>query len=210
MSDANHTSTRPNNRPTRKKKSKPPVIGCLVTFFLILLVAGGVGFYFWYEHQQEIDQEERDFAVLTGKNYNTADFEAFLEHYPNSIHRAEVMERLAALRRLHATWHNICNSQNVQNFRQFLYNFPDTESEYYVQCLHKIDSLDWVNACRRMTVASLSGYQQLHPDGEYAMAAALAIDSLREAEARQREMMADSAFLQAQIHGALADTIAIW
>ena len=159
MSDANHTSTRPSNRPTRKKKSKTPVIGCLVAFFLFLLVAGGVGLYFWYEHQQAVDQEERDYAVLTGKNYNTADFEAFLERYPHSLHRAEVMERLATLRRLHATWHNICDSQNVQNFRQFLQNFPDTESEYYVLCIHKIDSLDWVSACRRMTVASLSGYQ---------------------------------------------------
>ena len=210
MSDANHTSTRPSNRPTRKKKSKTPVIGCLVAFFLILLVAGGVGLYFWYEHQQAVDQEERDYAVLTGKNYNTADFEAFLERYPHSLHRAEVMERLATLRRLHATWHNICDSQNVQNSRQFLQSFPDTESEYYVLCIHKIDSLDWVSACRRMTIASLSGYQQLHPDGEYAMAAALAIDSLHEAEARQREMMADSAFFQAQIHGALSDTVTIW
>ena len=121
---------------------------------------------------------------FSAKNYNIADFEAFLERYPNSLHRAEVMQRLATLRRLHATWHNICDSQNPQNFRQFLNNFPDTESEYYIICLHKIASLDWVSACRRMTIASLSGYQQLHPDGEYAMAAALAIDSLHQAEAR--------------------------
>ena len=210
MSNADHTTTQTNNRPTRKKKSKAPLIGCLVIFFLLLLVAGGVGGYIWYEQQQKADQEERDYAVLTAKNYNTTDFEAFLERYPNSLHRAEVMQRLATLRRLHATWHNICDSQNPQNFRQFLNNFPDTESEYYMLCIHKIDSLDWVSACRRMTIASLSGYQQLHPDGEYAMAAALAIDSLHQAEARQREMMADSAFIQAQIHGALADTINIW
>ena len=210
MSEVNRPSTKPNNRPTRKKKSKAPLIGCLIGFLLLLLGACGFGGYIWYERQQAADQEERDYAVLTSKNYNTADFEAFLERYPNSLHRAEVMERLATLRRLHATWHNICDSQNPQNFRQFLNNFPDTESEYYVLCIHKIDSLDWVSASRRMTIASLSGYQQLHPDGEYAMAAALAIDSLHEAEARQREMMADSAFFQAQIHGALSDTVAIW
>lgn len=184
----------PESRASRKRKQRSPRwIGW--TIALVIMIVCITCAVFGYCHYKNVVHEEQEFAVLGANNFDVGDYEAFLEKYPESEHSAEVKTRLAHLRTMHATWANIYDCNSLQSFRQFAKEYPYPTCEYYLVCLHKIDSLEWIEAQRVGTSEALNRYCRLHPEGDYLIDAELLLDSIEKVAWIQETQMIDSLFV---------------
>jgi len=172
-----------------KKGSKRTIIVCSI--IAILLILGGAAIWFFYMAQKNAENERTDYEILEN-NYDTADYENFLEQYPNSEHAAEVAERLARLKSMAAAWATIDLSGSKTDFVSFKNRYHD--ERYDRMCDMKIDSLDWVEAGRIGTERSYQFYLSLHPDGRYATDAAIAAGTIRgsKPDLAEREQIAET------------------
>lgn len=173
--------------PTSKRKWW---IAALV--LLILLITGGITWFFMERADNEKAEEEA-YEILEN-NYNTADYEAFLNDFPNSIHTRSVRERLARLQMMETNWKKIAASGSTSDFVRFKNTFPHP---YYDRlCDIKIDSLDWLLAQKLGTSEAYARYLEQHPEGNYASEAAIAENTVKnqtvtpeETEAVQEEIL---------------------
>lgn len=158
----------------KKKGKKTTIVVCSI--IAVVLLMGGAAAWFFYTAQKNAENEHTDYEILEN-NYDTADYEKFLEQYPNSEHAAEVTERLARLKSMAAAWAAIDLSGSKTDFVSFKNRYRD--ERYDLMCDMKIDSLDWVEAGRIGTERAYMFYLSLHPDGRYATDAAIAAGTIR-------------------------------
>lgn len=172
-----------------KKGNKKTVIACCIV--AILLIGGGAAAWFFYTAGKNAENEQTAYEILEN-NYDTADYEAFLEQYPNSEHVAEVSERLARLKSMAAAWAAIDLSGSKTDFVSFKNRYRD--ERYDRMCDMKIDSLDWVEAERVGTERAYQFYLGLHPEGRYATEAAIAAGTIRgsKPDMAEREQIAET------------------
>lgn len=175
---------RPPVRNHRRKRTRRVLWGTAIVLLLLLLAAGAV----WiYGRAGGDEQEERDYACLTEKNFRTEDFEAFLAKYPDSAHAGEVKRRLGKLRSMYARWSLIESSVHAADFRQFMQAYPYPGCPLYLACERKADSLDWVYAATAHTREAVGAYLEQHPEGAYLMEARLALDAINEEQILREE-----------------------
>ncbi len=155
----------PETAPAGKRKWRTAAI-----VLLFLLIAGGTTWLFLERADNERAEEEA-YEILEN-NYDTADYEAFLNDFPNSIHARSVRERLARLQTMESNWKKIAASGSTSDFVRFKNTFPHP---YYDRlCDIKIDSLDWLLAQKLGTSEAYTRYLEQHPEGNYASEAAIA------------------------------------
>ena len=162
-----------NRQPAPRKKNTGRRI---LTAFVFLLFAG-VAFwgYNYYTTMTEAQDEARAYSVLED-NETIADYEDYLDRFPESEHAAEVKERLASLQQMYEVWRDLCVSGRQRDFEIFKQNHPG--SILVRKCDLKIDSLDWIDAEKEGTDASINAYLAKHPDGRYASEASILLDKI--------------------------------
>ncbi|MEG1579862.1 MAG: zinc ribbon domain-containing protein [Bacteroidaceae bacterium] len=148
--------------PPLSPKSNRGLIITLVVVAVVLILA--VGAYMVVSSQQTTEQEEALYQDLQ-ENATIADYENFLEVYPNSAHFTEVQERLTTLKQVTADWQAINLSCSKDDFLNFLHKYPS--SPYELNCKNKLDSLDWADAVRSNTTEAYDHYLSQHPNGLY-------------------------------------------
>lgn len=179
--------------PAKPKKDASP--WWIALGILLVAVAG----FFYYEHMQHEATEEKDFARLQDC-MELANFQDFLNRYPNSRHLENVKARMEALEAMDKDWAEVCNSSSTEQLQQFIDKYPNALQKK--AALRKIDSLDWREADRQGTAAAYALYIGRHENGIYIDMAYVARD-----EAARREQLARQDSLNALM--AAADSVAI-
>lgn len=151
-----------------KKKNTGIIIAAIVV--VILLIVGG-GAYYYISSTASTEQEQRAYEALEKSN-SSADFQAFLDRYPNSKYADDVRERMNEFKQMENNWLQIQNSSNTADFISFKDKFSN--SFYSNLCDQKIDSLDWVRAQSLGTAEAYNAYMEQHPQGRYFSEASIA------------------------------------
>lgn len=162
----------------------------LAALALVLLsAAAGGAYYFWAQHNNE-NSEAQAYEILAD-NESLADYEAFLEQYPDSPHAEEVKARYEELKKMYAEWRDITIGGRQRDFEMFQRNYPS--SILARQCDIKIDSLDWVDASAEGTEEAVEAYLDKHPEGRYVSDAIIVKDHLKDltASPMEKQMVAD-------------------
>lgn len=162
------------------KRSK--VIGLSVAFVLLAAVIGGG--YWYYTNTQNHADEEAAYACLEG-NESPADYEAYLEAWPEGPRADEVRERLEALQTMLTQWRSILVGGRQRDFELFRQNYPQSTLAH--QCDLKIDSLDWSDASLAATPEAVERYLKLHPEGRFVSEASIMQSQLADATASPEE-----------------------
>lgn len=168
-----HTPIQPETGTPAPKSRK----GLWVTLIVIvLLIIGASAAYYFYQNSKD---EEVAFEILEN-NDNVADYEDFLQKYPNSSKAPTVAKRLEELKAMLADWQRIQLSDKTTDFVHFKEMYANPR--YTRLCDIKIDSLDWVMAQRLGTQEAFQHYLDVHPEGRYASEASVSQGTLRDRE----------------------------
>lgn len=141
---------------------------------LIVLAAGGFGYYFIHSEKQQEEMQEA-YDALQNDN-EIADYEDFLNQYPDSPYAKVVKDRISQLKQIQNRWVEISLSSSKGDFVQFLNQYPG--SRYEQACMDKIDSLDWIDVSTENTLAAYQRYLDAHPNGKYSALAEECKDNL--------------------------------
>lgn len=152
--------------PEPPKKNRSGII--IVISLFIIVAAAGVGAYFYLNRVEPDDTELRAYEMLDG-NEEMADYEAFMEQYPESPRVRDVRMRYENLKRMYEAWNEATTGNQVRDYMLFQKNYPN--SSLVKVCETKIDSLDWVEAKKNGTQEDLDAYLRKHPNGRYAQEA---------------------------------------
>lgn len=157
------------NEPKRKSHA-------LVWVIVVIVVLGAAagGFYF-YRSQMANDNMEMAYQALENDT-ETADYEDFLQKYPQSPYNKSVTDRLNQLKTIQNKWTEISMSASKSDFVSFMSQFPNSAFEN--NCKQKIDSLDWVDASTENTALSYQRYIDEHPSGKYASEAQIGKENM--------------------------------
>lgn len=150
------------NEPPRKKGSS----GVLVFIIIMLLLAGGGYGAYWYLNQTT-DTENLEMLAyenLEG-NETLADYEDFIERYPESPRIREVKERYEVLKKMYAEWRDIVITGNRRDYEVFMQNYSGFGLSK--MCEVKLDSLDWLDAQADGSPEAIALYLSKHPNGHY-------------------------------------------
>lgn len=183
--------------PTVSNKNSKSSPWWLLLLAIIVVIIGG---FYYYEYQQHEATEEKDYERLQGCT-EQANFQDFINRYPESRHIENVRARLNELQRIDEEWLQASRSLNLELLQQFVDKYP--VSVHKAEALHKIDSMDWREADRKGTEAAYALYIGRHENGEYINQAYVARD-----EARRREAQARQDSIEA-VQAAIRDSLAI-
>ena len=170
-------------QPVKPRKSRK---GLYFFFFLLLIAAAGAGYYY-YSQEEAADSELEAYTILEG-NESLADYEDYLQKFPQGPHADEVRTRLEALERMYVRWRDLCISGTQRDFELFKKNYP--KSLLVRRCDLKIDSLDWIDAQEEGTLEAITDYLVKHPEGLYASEASIAQDKIADATPTSAERVA--------------------
>lgn len=176
------TPQTPDTGAAAPKKSKKTLL--IILCIAALCIAGGTAGWMYYQQTHRAEQELADYEVLEG-NYNTTDYEYFLENYPESELAPEVEQRLEQLRQMQAAWAALEGSGSKNDYVNFKNRYHDTR--YDQLCDMKLDSLDWAEAQAIGTESAIQAYLTVHPEGRYAAEAAIAAGTVRNNQADEVE-----------------------
>lgn len=175
-----HGPNTPNGLP-QKNKNRGMIIAAIVVA-VILFIGGST--YFYITNQASSEKEQAAYDALENSN-NSADFQAFLDRYPNSKFAEDVRERMGAFKQMENSWAQIQNSSNTSDFINFKDKFSN--AFYNNLCDQKIDSLDWVRAKSLGTADAYESYMQQHPQGRYFSEASIAQGQKKDMEVTEDE-----------------------
>jgi outer membrane protein assembly factor BamD (BamD/ComL family) len=161
----------PDNKTPEHKKSNTPWIILIIVIVLALIIGG----YFIYQHQTQKEGMEQAYQALQNDT-DTADYEDFLQKYPQSPYVKDVTDKMNQLKAVQNKWVEISMSSSKSDFVQFMNQFPN--SAYENACKQKIDSLDWVDASTENTAISYQRYLDEHPSGKYASEAQMGKENI--------------------------------
>lgn len=101
---------------------------------------------------------------------NSADYDAFLEHYPTSVYVPEIKERLTSLLAQEATWEEVSNLHTVEAYRRYVLQYPSgkhlREARDRIEMLQ--DETDWQTVLVERSREALVEYLRKRPTGRYA------------------------------------------
>ena len=169
----NHTPIQPETGLPAPKSRKG--LWILLTVLALLIIGASAAYYFY----QNSKDEEVAFEILEN-NENVADYEDFLQKFPNSHLAPTVAKRLEELKAMLADWQRIQLSDKPTDFVHFKEMYANPR--FTRLCDIKIDSLDWVMAQRLGTQEAFQHYLDVHPDGRYASEASVSQGTLRDRE----------------------------
>lgn len=144
------------------KKSHKALIFSITFAVLVALIIGGL---FYLDYKNEVDREEREYAMLENTS-NPEYFNDFLAKHPDSKHYQEVKERLNALLDETEEWEKMMQNISRSEIEKFMSDHP--YSKRLKTCEDMIDSIDWNDAKKADTEEAIVNYLNTHPDGRYA------------------------------------------
>ena len=145
---------------TPKKKSHTAII----IGILLAIVVCGACFYFYNNAKSNKEQDAYEFAM---KSDDPLVLQTYLDNYKDAPveHIDSIEAHLEALKQIDTDWNNAVVSGSKQALLEYLSKYPN--SEHKAVALHKIDSLDWVEASNQNTLDALQAYLSDHANGEY-------------------------------------------
>lgn len=173
--------------PQQPKKKSSALTGFLVFLaIVIVLAAGGAGAY-WYLTQTQADNSElMAYEMLEGCE-DLAEYENFLELYPESPRARDVKERYEELKDMYDQWRDVSFSDCVRDYTLFAKNYPNSSLARI--CDVKIDSLDWLEAKEKGGQEAIEEYLKKHPSGRYAGEASEAHSKIMDATPTTEEKL---------------------
>ena len=154
----------------------------MIVMAVVLLAV--LGFAYWTKYTNDAEQEEKEYSLLEKCN-DIQNFEDFITRYPKSAHIGDVRARLKELEKEEKEWHEVARSMDVNTLREFLNAYPTSPRRQ--AAIHRIDSLDWVQAVNANTVLAYTKYIELHDNGEYVTEAYAARDIAQKLEIQARK-----------------------
>ena len=164
----------------------------LIAIAILLFVAGfGLGYLTCSLLRGSSVNEQYAYEALAD-NHNLADYDAFLDDYPDSPHFVEVKQRRERLEEMLGEWNQLLQIGTIGDYLNFKSNYDD--KFYNRLCDLKIDSLEWCIAMRLDTREAYDRYLRKYPDGTYASEASVAIELLdrKAAEKAAQALAADT------------------
>jgi outer membrane protein assembly factor BamD (BamD/ComL family) len=146
-----------------------------IVLAIVIILGLIVGGYSIYQHQNQKEGMEQAYQALQNDT-ETADYEDFLQKYPQSPYIKDVTDRMNQLKAIQNKWTEISLSSSKSDFVQFMNQFPN--SAYENACKQKIDSLDWVDASTENSAISYQRYIDEHPNGKYASEAQMGKENI--------------------------------
>lgn len=166
---------------------KSGVTAFLVFIIIVLLLAGaGAGAYIYINQNQPVDTELRAYEALEGCE-DLAEYESYLELYPESPRVREVKERYLDLKKMYDQWREVTASDRLRDYALFLRNYPN--SSLASVCDQKIDSIDWAEAQAKGGEEAIAEYLKKHPNGRYASEAQEAHSKIMDATPTTEEKL---------------------
>lgn len=176
-------------KPARQQpqKKSSALTGFLVFLAIIaVLAAGGAGAY-WYLTQTQTDNTELSAYEMLEGSEDLAEYESFLELYPESPRARDVKERYEELKEMYDQWREVCFSDCARDYTLFAKNYPNTSLARV--CDVKIDSLDWLEAKEKGGQEAIEEYLKKHPSGRYAGEASEAHSKIMDATPTTEEKL---------------------
>lgn len=145
-----------------KPKRKSGMIVAIISVAVVLLLA--VAAFFIYQSMKA--QEEAEVWKATMQSPTISSLTDFMSRFPEGEFYATADSLLRSMKQADdEAWLQVESSLVPSAFRSYLERFP--AGLHRTTALQKIDSLDWVVACRDNTEESYANYQIEHPDGLY-------------------------------------------
>lgn len=169
-------SPAPSTPKSQEPKKGKTLIWIVVVAALLLL---GSSAYYFINSQKKAASEEEAYAALEN-DINIADYQAFIDTYPDSKYAEDVKNRLNKLTQENNDWMEISLSGSKADFINFMNKYQ--HSPYEQACKNKIDSLDWAEIKSINTLEAYQRYLNEHPDGRYtdeAMDQKIQLDKLK-------------------------------
>ncbi len=150
----------PPTPPTKRKKGH----GALWAGFLIALVVCGVFSYYYLDAKNANELEAYQFAM---QSQDSDVLQNYLDNFKDAkqAHIDSVQMRLSLIRQGNQEWQNVIVSGSKAELEAYLEKYPNTSHK--IEIIHRIDSIDWVQALAQNTSEALRHYLDRHPDGEH-------------------------------------------
>lgn len=183
-----------------KSGSKTGTIALIVG----LIIALGVGGYFGWNMYSE-----RQLWSEISQSTEMADYERYLDRFPNGAHHSLAMARYEDLKSMRDEWRMLETEDNFDLYRSFVRNHP--ESAYRELAVQRMDSIAWVAAQRADSPAGYREYLDRMPNGQHAEEAAAKAENMemRELTAMEEDRVTDviSSFFSAAAYNNVDDAI---
>lgn len=133
----------------------------LIVGVTVLVIALGVGGYFaWNTYS------ERQLWNEISQSTEMADYERYLNRFPNGAHHALAMACYDDLKSTHEQWMVLEEEGDFDAYRAFVRHNP--ESVYRDLAIHRMDSIAWAEAQRADSPVGYRRYLDRMPKGEHA------------------------------------------
>lgn len=155
----NNNTNPQQNEKKAKKKNTPIIIG-----FIIALVICGVGYFLYYQAQNNKEQEAYQFAMNSTDPIVLQDYLDRFKDAPTA-HIDSIQAHLSNLQIMDQEWANALISNSKTALQNYLDNHPNTPHKQ--EALQKIDSLDWISVQHENNLNAYQTYLDEHPNGMY-------------------------------------------
>lgn len=133
----------------------------VILLVVILLLVLGVGGYFGWNMYSE-----RQLWSQISQSTEIADYENYLDRFPNGAHHALAQARYEDLKHTREKWLALEAEDDFDLYRGFVRAYP--ESAYRELALQRMDSIAWADAQRADTPEGYRLYLERMPKGKYA------------------------------------------
>lgn len=150
-----------------KSGSKTGVIALVLG---LLVVIGVGGYYGWNMYS------ERQLWDEVSQSTEPADYERYLDRFPNGAHHAMAMARYKDLKSTLDEWMVLESEADYDLYREFVRSHP--ESVYRELALQRMDSIAWSDALRADDIEGYREYLERMPKGQHAEEASTKLENM--------------------------------
>lgn len=143
----------------------------VIALVLGLLVVIGVGGYFGWNMYSE-----RQLWDEVCQSTELADYERYLNRFPNGAHHALAMARYNDLKSTFNEWTMLESEADYDLYREFVRSHP--ESVYRELALQRMDSIAWSDALRADDIEGYREYLERMPKGQHAEEASTKLENM--------------------------------
>lgn len=159
----------------------------LIVSFILALIVCAVCFYFYSDAKSGKEREAYDYAIVSN---DPVVLQSYLDTYKDApdAHRDSIQAHLQRIQQLDQNWTNAIVSGSKSDLEDYLAKHPD--SPHKTEAIHKIDSIDWLQAKTENTQTSYNSYLQEHADGDHVDEANDALKALKAKTVQPEEQSA--------------------
>lgn len=180
--------------------------GLIIGVVLVLLALGVGGYFGWNMYS------DRQLWNEISQSTDMADYERYLDRFPNGAHHALAMARYDDLKNTHEQWMVLEEEGDFDAYRTFVRHNP--ESAYRDLAIQRMDSIAWAEAQRTDSPMGYRQYLDRMPKGKHADEATAKVENMemRELTAMEEDRVTDiiSSFFSAAEYGNVDEAITVF